>query len=59
MNKEDNIIDKAIQNLTNYTGLKAYWKAGKESVDAYHRGDMHVPNNPDLKRFQVEKQDPQ
>jgi hypothetical protein len=34
MNKEDKILDTATKNLTDYTGLKAHWKAGKEPVDA-------------------------
>lgn len=34
MNKEDKILDTATKNFTDYTGLKAHWKAGKEPVDA-------------------------
>jgi hypothetical protein len=34
MNKEDKILDTATKNLTDYTGLKVHWKAGKEPVDA-------------------------
>jgi hypothetical protein len=34
MNKEDKILDTATKNLTDYTGLKAHWKAGKGPVDA-------------------------
>lgn len=34
MNKEDKILDTATKNLTDYTGLKAHWKAGKEPIDA-------------------------
>lgn len=33
MNKEDKILDTAIKNLNDLTGIKAHWKAGK-NVDA-------------------------
>ncbi len=34
MNKEDEILNTAIKNLTAYTGFKAHWKARKETIDA-------------------------
>lgn len=51
MNKEDKILDTATKNLTDYTGLKAHWKVGKERVDAmFYLEDKNIKFYVEVKR---------